>query len=387
MVRNSRLKMTCRYFRMLYFMHAKLLGTISMIQFQVMLASTRNSRKIVAVKIIRRRINHDNSSSLMKERRILAVANGSLFLCHMHAAFQSEFHAFFVLEHLAGRNLLFHLQPTGYLEMSRVVFYSAEMVCGLQFLHAHGIVHRDLKPENIVLDSEGHVRIIDFGLAEEGMFDGGTTSDMAGTLRYMAPEILLKKKYSSAVDWWSFGIILHQLSTGRYPFFNGYRVQEVFKSITKDRPKFPKCIGGDVKHILKKLLRKDPDHRLGVQGNIREHPFFQDINWVELEDGKLEPPFTPSVNHQSPSGMMSLGLLRSIFADEFARKYLSFKISIDHKSPASVTTPKPPLGEFEQFVDSSLYVFGIGRVEGDHEKRWKHQRFFQAVPRGGMLLN
>ncbi|KAM8977124.1 protein kinase C delta type-like [Pelodytes ibericus] len=267
-----------------------------------MLASTRNSRKIVAVKIIRRRINHDNSSSLMKERRILAVANGSLFLCHMHAAFQSEFHAFFVLEHLAGRNLLFHLQPTGYLEMSRVVFYSAEMVCGLQFLHAHGIVHRDLKPENIVLDSEGHVRIIDFGLAEEGMFDGATTSDMAGTLRYMAPEILLKKPYSSAVDWWSFGIILHQLSTGRYPFFNGYRVQEVFKSITKDRPKFPKCIGGDVKHILKKLLRKDPDHRLGVQGNIREHPFFQDINWVELEDGKLEPPFTPSVNHQSPSG-------------------------------------------------------------------------------------
>ncbi|KAM8977192.1 protein kinase C delta type-like [Pelodytes ibericus] len=331
MVCNSRLKMTCRYFRMLYFMHAKLRGTISMIQ--VMLASTRNSRKIVAVKIIRRRINHDNSSSLMKERRILAVANGSLFLCHMHAAFQSEFHAFFVLEHLAGRNLLFHLQPTGYLEMSRVVissamlplflirFYSAEMVCGLQFLHAHGIVHRDLKPENIVLDSEGHVRIIDFGLAEEGMFDGGTTSDMAGTLRYMAPEILLKKPYSSAVDWWSFGIILHQLSTGRYPFFNGYRVQEVFKSITKDRPKFPKCIGGDVKHILKKLLRKDPDHRLGVQGNIREHPFFQDINWVELEDGKLEPPFTPSVNHQSPSGMMSLGLLRSIFADEFARKY------------------------------------------------------------------
>ncbi|KAM8977154.1 protein kinase C delta type-like [Pelodytes ibericus] len=260
-----------------------------------MLASTRNSRKIVAVKIIRRRINHDNSSSLMKERRILAVANGSLFLCHMHAAFQSEFHAFFVLEHLAGRNLLFHLQPTGYLEMSRVVFYSAEMVCGLQFLHAHGIVHRDLKPENIVLDSEGHARIIDFGLAEEGMFDGGTTSDMAGTLRYMAPEILLKKTYSSAVDWWSFGIILHQLSTGRYPFFNGYRVQEVFKSITKDRPKFPKCIGGDVKHILKKLLRKDPDHRLGVKGNIREHPFFQDINWVELEDGKLEPPFTPKI--------------------------------------------------------------------------------------------
>ncbi|KAM8977148.1 protein kinase C delta type-like [Pelodytes ibericus] len=261
-----------------------------------MLASTRNSRKIVAVKIIRRRINHDNSSSLMKERRILAVANGSLFLCHMHAAFQSEFHAFFVLEHLAGRNLLFHLQPTGYMEMSRVVFYAAEMVCGLQFLHAHGIVHRDLKPENIVLDSEGHVRIIDFGLAEEGMFDGGTTSDMAGTFRYMAPEILLKKPYSTPVDWWSFGIILHQLSTGRYPFFNGYRVQEVFKSIIKDRPKFPKCIGGDVKHIFKKLLRKDPDHRLGVQGNIREHPFFQDINWVELEDGKLEPPFKPSVD-------------------------------------------------------------------------------------------
>ncbi|KAM8977210.1 protein kinase C delta type-like [Pelodytes ibericus] len=200
-------------------------------------------------------------------------------------------------------------------------FYAAEIVCGLQFLHDHGIVHRDLKPENIVLDSKGHVRIIDFGLAEEGMFDGGTTSVMAGTLRYMAPEILLKKPYSSAVDWWSFGIILFQLSTGRYPFFNGYRVQEVFKSITKDRPKFPKCIRGDVKHILKKLLRKDPDHRLGVQGNIRGHPLFQDINWVELEDGKLEPPFKPSVNHQSPSGMTSLGLLRSIFADEFASKY------------------------------------------------------------------
>ncbi|XP_077123853.1 protein kinase C delta type-like [Ranitomeya variabilis] len=167
------------------------------------------------------------------------------------------------------------------------------MVCGLQFLHGHNIVHRDIKPDNIMLDADGHIRIIDLGLAQDGVSSSKNISGVTGTFHYMAPEVHRRKRYGAAVDWWSLGMVVSRMAAGRIPFYNGPVKQMAFKAIINEKPKFPSWLDADLKHLIKKLLRKDPQTRLGVSGNIREHPFFTTIGWEDLEERRAEPPFTP----------------------------------------------------------------------------------------------
>ncbi|XP_031747548.1 protein kinase C delta type-like [Xenopus tropicalis] len=110
-------------------------------------------------------------------------------------------------------------------------FYSAEIICGLQYLYSIGIVHRDLKPDNILLDQEGHIKIADFGLAAYNMFGNKTARGRAGTRGYMAPEVLQMKKYNAAADWWSLGVIIYQMATHTLPFYGG-------QSAVNDEPTF-----------------------------------------------------------------------------------------------------------------------------------------------------
>ncbi|OCT97216.1 hypothetical protein XELAEV_18009445mg [Xenopus laevis] len=98
------------------------------------------------------------------ESSILRMAKENPYLCQGFAAFQTPSHAFLVMEFVSGGCLWDQLVKYDDLEMSRVLFYSAEMACGLEFLHSRDITHLDLKPENILLDQKGHIKISDFGL-------------------------------------------------------------------------------------------------------------------------------------------------------------------------------------------------------------------------------
>ncbi|XP_041440936.1 protein kinase C delta type-like [Xenopus laevis] len=124
-------------------------------------------------------------------------------------------------------------------------FYSAELICGLQYLHSLGIIHRDLKPENILLTCEGHVKIADFGVAAEEVFGHNTIRGKTGTCWYMAPEMLANKKYNAAIDWWAFGIILSEMAIGRSPFDDYQQDTE--------KPVFPEWISTTLQDLLKKV--------------------------------------------------------------------------------------------------------------------------------------
>lgn len=80
-------------------------------------------------------------------------------------------------------------------------FYLSEILLGIEHLHRQGIIYRDLKPENILLDAQGHVKLTDFGLCKESIYDGGQTHTFCGTIEYMAPEILTRSGHGKAVDW------------------------------------------------------------------------------------------------------------------------------------------------------------------------------------------
>ncbi|XP_056404496.1 protein kinase C delta type-like [Hyla sarda] len=258
---------------------------------KVVLASVPGQDTYMAIKIVNKK--EDNKDTIKRELRILLAARDCPFLCHLYAAHQSLERAYFITEYLSGGSLEDLIRVCGYLDIDNIRFYAAEMVCGLQFLHGQNIVHRDLKPENIMLDAEGHIRIIDLGLAQDGVTASSRIDGVTGTFYYMAPEVLLGKEYCTAVDWWSLGIVLCRMATGRFPFYIGHSKQKVFRAITRKEPKFPPGLDAAIEHLITQLLRKNPDKRLGVRRNIRTHPFFSTIGWEELEEKRAEPPWKP----------------------------------------------------------------------------------------------
>ncbi|XP_035003573.2 protein kinase C theta type [Hippoglossus stenolepis] len=267
---------------------------------KVFLAELKKSGQFFAVKALKKDVvlMDDDVECTMVERRVLSLAWENPFLTHLYCTFQTKENLFFVMEYLNGGDLMFHIQSVRKFDQHRATFYAAEIICGLQFLHSKGIIYRDLKLDNVLLDSEGHIKIADFGMCKENMQDDLRTSTFCGTPDYIAPEILLGQKYNSAVDWWSFGVLLYEMLIGHSPF-HGRDEEELFQSIRTDNPVYPCCLPKDAKDILVKLFVREPEERLGVKGNIRQHAFFQSTDWNTLEQRQVVPPFRPTIS--SPS--------------------------------------------------------------------------------------
>ncbi|XP_066442997.1 uncharacterized protein [Eleutherodactylus coqui] len=100
-------------------------------------------------------------------------------------------------------------------------FCTAEIACSFQFLHRCVNIHRDIKLGNIMLDGDGHICLIDLGLAKDGVTPSMKISRMTGTYQFMAPEVLHEKEYDAAVDWWSLGIVVSWMAAGPSPFYYG----------------------------------------------------------------------------------------------------------------------------------------------------------------------
>uniref|UniRef100_A0A8C1LGU8 Protein kinase C n=1 Tax=Cyprinus carpio TaxID=7962 RepID=A0A8C1LGU8_CYPCA len=263
---------------------------------KVFLAELKGTGQFFAVKALKKDVvlMDDDVECTMVERRVLSLAWEHPFLTHLYCTFQTKENLFFVMEYLNGGDLMFHIQTCHRFDLPRSTFYAAEIVCGLQFLHSKGIVYRDLKLDNILLDIDGHIKIADFGMCKENMFGEARTCTFCGTPDYIAPEILLGQKYGTSVDWWSFGVLLYEMLIGQSPF-HGHDEEELFQSIRTDDPCYPRWVTRDTNDILVKLFVREPEQRLGVKGNIRQHAFFKDIDWNALEKRQVEPPFRPTV--------------------------------------------------------------------------------------------
>uniref|UniRef100_A0AAY4AD25 non-specific serine/threonine protein kinase n=1 Tax=Denticeps clupeoides TaxID=299321 RepID=A0AAY4AD25_9TELE len=198
--------------------------------------------------------------------------------------------------------LFFHLSRERVFSEDRTRFYGAEIVSALDYLHSAKIVYRDLKLENLMLDKDGHIKITDFGLCKEGITDAATMKTFCGTPEYLAPEVLEDNDYGRAVDWWGLGVVMYEMMCGRLPFYNQDH-EKLFELILMEEIKFPRTLSADAKSLLSGLLIKDPNKRLGGgpedAKEIMRHSFFNSVDWQDVYDKKLVPPFMPQVTSET----------------------------------------------------------------------------------------
>ncbi|XP_055861541.1 beta-adrenergic receptor kinase 2-like isoform X2 [Biomphalaria glabrata] len=273
--------------------------------------------KMYAMKCLdKKRIKMKGGETLALNERIMlslvSTGEGSPFIVCMTYAFQTPEKLCFILDLMNGGDLHYHLSQHGVFTEKEVRFYAAEVILGLEHMHSRYVVYRDLKPANILLDENGHVRISDLGLACD--FSKKKPHASVGTHGYMAPEVLQKgTAYDSSADWFSFGCMLYKLLKGHSPFRqhktkDKHEIDRMTMTMNVD---LPDTMSIEMKSVLEGLLRRDVEDRIGCRGRgaqeVKEHPFFKGIDWVQVYLQKYSPPLIPPKGEVNAADAFDIG--------------------------------------------------------------------------------
>jgi len=265
----------------------------------VVLARKLDSGELTAIKIVKKmRIKNEKlKEHIQLERDIMAECDHP-FIMPLYYAFQDKSNLSFVMQYCPGGELFQLIKRMYYFSEDMARFYAAQIVLAFEYLHDKGYVYTDLKPENILIDSNGYLKLTDFGLSSK-LVKGVAGYHPIGTLEYMAPEMFSKRGYGIPVDWYSLGCLIYEMVTGSVPF-RGQGTTEIVSQIIGKNPSLPDYMSQSLKSLLTKLLWKFPADRLGSGpggvDEIKNHPWFSGINWNLLLEQKLKPPFIPAPN-------------------------------------------------------------------------------------------
>jgi protein-serine/threonine kinase len=177
----------------------------------------------------------------------------SPFIVRLHSSFQTTDKLVLVMDYCNGGNLEHHIVREGKFSEEEALFYIPEIVLALEELHKHDIIFRDLKPENVVLDSEGHAKLTDFGLAKMNMRRGQLTQSFCGSVAYMAPEVLKRQGHDKAVDWYCLGAMLYEMLTGSPPHFANTR-NKIKENILNNAVQIPENLSPACRDLLQRVI-------------------------------------------------------------------------------------------------------------------------------------
>ncbi|WAR58266.1 hypothetical protein PtB15_5B500 [Puccinia triticina] len=264
---------------------------------KVMQVRKKDTGRIYAMKTIRKAhiVSRSEVTHTLAERTVLCQVNNP-FIVPLKFSFQNSEKLYLVLSCINGGELFHHLQKEGRFSEERSRLYAAELLCALEHLHAYDVIYRDLKPENILLDYTGHIALCDFGLCKLNMGESEKTNTFCGTPEYLSPELLLGQGYSKSVDWWTLGVLIYEMLSGLPPYYDE-NVNEMYRKILYNPLRFGPEINPQARSLLTGLLSRNPKQRLGSNGaeEIKQHPFFSQIDWKRLMMKQYTPPFKPSV--------------------------------------------------------------------------------------------
>ncbi|PMD54749.1 kinase-like protein [Hyaloscypha bicolor E] len=317
---------------------------------QVFLAQKKDTREVCALKVMSKKLlfKLDEIRHVLTERDILTNAK-SAWLVRLLYSFQDDKSIYLAMEYVPGGDFRTLLNNTGVLANRHARFYIAEMFCSVDALHQLGYIHRDLKPENFLVDSTGHVKLTDFGLAAGFLAPGKIESlrvklekvgetyvpfgkpmdqrtvaerregyrsmrdrdvnyakSIVGSPDYMAPEVLKGEEYEFSVDYWSLGCMHFEALTG-FPPFAGATVDETWKNLKHWR------------EVLKRPVWEDPNYfisnrtwnfitsciasktkRFSSIKDVYEHQYFAEVDWKTLRSQRA--PFVPELDSETDAG-------------------------------------------------------------------------------------
>lgn len=290
----------------------------------------------------------DEIRHILTERDILTAAKSD-WLVRLLYAFQDEDQIYLAMEYVPGGDFRTLLNNAGVLHNRHARFYVAEMFSCIDALHALGYIHRDLKPENFLIDSTGHVKLTDFGLAA-GMLNPGKIESMrvkleevgntpvpfgrpmeqrtaaerrqgyrslrerqvnyaksiVGSPDYMAPEVLKGEQYDFTVDYWSLGCMLFEALAG-YPPFAGATVEETWQNLKRWQKVLRKPVYEDPNYFLSRRtwdfitkLVASKDYRFKNIHEIHAHDYFHEVDFTRLREQR--PPFVPELDSETDAG-------------------------------------------------------------------------------------
>ncbi|KAH0546585.1 hypothetical protein KQX54_011798 [Cotesia glomerata] len=249
---------------------------------KVLLCREKATEHFYAIKILKKKfiIRTNEVAHTLTECRVLRTTNHP-FLTSLKYSFQTPDRLCFVMEYANGGELFCHLRESYPFSEDCTRFYGAEIISALGYLHSNGIIYRDIKLENILLDKDGHIKIVDFGLCKEDITYGQTTKTFCGTIEYLAPEVLENKDYGRAVDWWSVGVVMYEMILGDLPFFDNDQAK-VCQLIVQEEVKFLETISNEAESLLSETDTQYFDSRF-TNASIELTPPDQSLSSPELK--------------------------------------------------------------------------------------------------------
>jgi len=279
------------------FQTVKVLGTGAF--GKVSLVYNEELKRYFAMKALKKEYikKYQQTKHTKEERKILETIDYP-FISKLYYAFQTKKSLYMITEFMAGGEMFHHLHDCGHFDENRTRFYIAELVLAIDHLHKHNILYRDLKPENILLDEIGHIKLTDFGLSKiMNNIEKDKTYTVCGTPVYVAPEVLTGQGYDKLVDWWSLGVLLYEFLAGYSPYREAKNRVDI--KIYKKKLKQDPLISNTAFDLINKLCQPNVRLRLGKNSkDIKNHKFFESIDWVKLEKKEITPPFKPKIRYQ-----------------------------------------------------------------------------------------
>ncbi|MGH9672899.1 MAG: protein kinase domain-containing protein, partial [Bryobacteraceae bacterium] len=234
--------------------------------------------RAVALKLVSEQAPTESArEQLLREARTASALNHPN-ICTIYEAAVADGETYIAMELVEGR-LLSEMADGGGLAVDTAIRYGLQIADALDHAHERGVMHRDLKSHNIIVTPEGRPKVLDFGLARRfstgvgeatrSMVSFTQPGSVAGTLAFMAPEILGGQPADSRSDLWALGVTLHHMLTGSYPF-RAATPFDLTSAIQRDIPApLPDHVPTGLANIVRRLLAKQPGERYQRAGEVR----------------------------------------------------------------------------------------------------------------------
>ncbi|KAG8294841.1 hypothetical protein J6590_093813 [Homalodisca vitripennis] len=270
---------------------------------KIYLVRNNKTKELYAMKTILKKtiMNYHQLEHTKTEKLVLQSIN-SPFTLRLNYFFKDNSYLYFIIPFVQGGDLYTHLRKKGKFSEIQSMFYSAQIILAVEYLHHLDIVYRDLKPENILMDHTGYLKLADFGFSK--LLTKGRTFTLCGTPEYIAPEVLLSRGYGKSVDWWGVGILTYELSAGFSPF-REEKPLKVYEKILTGTYRMAPHFSMDLKDLIRNILQADITRRYGNlkdgAEDFKRHKWFRPLNWHAVVKRQVSVPFLPKISNPKDS--------------------------------------------------------------------------------------